>query len=142
MGIGDFAKLHPKYHKVGSKALPDYEKNYWVEVPVFHGPLTTYEAVGPEITIEAQGKESLAMDPHFAHEGYTLGKHMHVDDAMQEVLRRIGERRFRIPNLPFRLGKEVSVHPTSQPWHGQAAEQGDGVPLLQGHRHHDARRHL
>lgn len=116
LGLGDFAKLHPKYHKVGVKALPDYDKNYWVEVPVFHGPLTAYEAVGPEITIEAQGKESLLMAPLTANEGYTLGKHMHVDDAIEEVLHRVGEHKIKIPHLPFRLGSEVVVHPKDEPW--------------------------
>lgn len=116
LGQGDFAKLHPKYHKIGSKALIDYEKTYWVEVPVFWGPLTTYEAVGAEVTIEAQGKESLLMDPHFVTEGYTLDKHMHVDDAIQEVLRRCGERRFKMPSLPYRLGKDVVVSPGDEPW--------------------------
>ncbi len=133
----EFNKLHPKYHKVGSKALIDYEKQYWVDVPVFWGPLTTYEANGPEITIEAQGKESLLMDPHFAHDSYSLSKHMHVDDAMQEVLRRVGERRFKMPHLPFRLGKEVSVHSKSQPWQvitgGGTDSGGKNIPGLINH---------
>lgn len=137
-------KLHPKYHKVGSKAPLDYELSYWVEVPVFWGPLTTYEANGPEITIEAQSKESLLMDPHFASDSYTLGKHQHVDDAMQEVLRRVGERRFHVPRLPYRLGKEVPVHPADEPWkilNGGSADDtgkhmGGLINLTGKHPHH------
>jgi hypothetical protein len=115
LGVYD-TKLHPKYHKVGAKAPIDYYQQYWVGVPVFHGPLTTYEASGPEITIEAQSKEALLQAPYAIPEGYTLGKHQHVDDAIQEVLRRQGERKFRIPHLPFRLGEEVAVHPQDFPW--------------------------
>ncbi len=129
--------LGPKHHKLGIKALPDAYKNYWVQVPVFQGPLTSYEANGAEITIEAQGKESLCMDPIFANEGYTLGKHQHVDDAIQEVLRRIGERQFRMPDLPWRLGKEVAVHPRSQPWliinGGGQDSKGHNIPGLINH---------
>ncbi len=129
--------LGPKHHKLGVKAPPDYDRNYWVQVPVFQGPLVSYEANGPEITIEAQSKETLAVDPIFAHDSYTLGKHMHVDDAMQEVLRRIGERQFRMPNLPWRLGKEVNVHSTSQPWlvinGGGQDSTGKNIPGLINH---------
>ncbi len=132
-----YTTLGPKYHKVGSKALIDYEKTYWVAVPVFTGPLVSYEANGPEITIECQGKESLVLDPMFANEGYKLGKHERVDDAMQEVLRRIGERSFHMPSLPWRLGKDVNVHPTSQPWlvinGGSQDSTGKNVPGLVNH---------
>ncbi len=129
--------LGPKYHKVGSKAPTDANRNYWVNVPVFHGPMTAYEAVGPEITIEAQGKESLLMAPYFANEGYTLHKHMHVDDALTETLHRVGEQRLKIPRLPFRLGKDVSVHPRDEPWkviNGGASDSGGkNIPGLLNH---------
>ena len=101
---------------VGRQRWTNGNRRFWVNVPVFWGPLTAYEANGPAITIEAQGKESLAMAPYFAGNGYTLHKHDHVDDAMKEVLRRIGERRFKVPDLPYRLGANRAVHPLAEPW--------------------------
>lgn len=74
------------------------------------------------------------MDPHFASDSYTLNKHMHTDDAMQEVLRRVGERRFRLPDLPYRIGTDISVHPQDQPWKvingGARDSKGKHVPGL------------
>jgi len=60
------------------------------------------------------------------------------------ALRRVGERRFHIPRLPFRLGKEVAVHPRDEPWKiingGAQDSSGDhtgGLINLTGkHPHH------
>lgn len=101
---------------LGMQPVTSRKRKSWVEIPVFWGPLTAYEANGPEITIEAQGKEALALDPFFMNQGFTLHKHQHTDDAIKEVMRRVGESRFQIPNLPFRLHEKRVIHPRSEPW--------------------------
>lgn len=115
LGLGGGTVVSPKT-VLGMQSLGQRKRKSWVEIPVFWGPLTAYEANGAEITIEAQGKESLALDPHFMTQGLTLHKHHHVDDAVKEIMRRIGERRFAIPNLPFRIQEKRAIHPRAEPW--------------------------
>lgn len=88
----------------------------WVDVPVFWGPLTHYHRSGGDVTIEAQGKEALALDPHFAHQGYTLRKGRRVDDAIRDVMDRLGERRYRLARMAKRLPRARVVEDEDEPW--------------------------
>lgn len=88
----------------------------WVDAPVFCGPVTKMGRDGVRVTIEAQGKETLALDPHFAYQGFTLPKGLRVDDAIRDVLGRIGESRFLLPDLPARLPSARAVEPEDEPW--------------------------
>lgn len=103
----------------------------WVDIPVFWGPLTKFSSAGALVTLEAQGKEALALAPNYANQGYTLHHHDHTDDAIKQVLRRIGERRFDIPDLPWRLKHNRGVHPTSEPWKvvKGGEEDSNGKPI-------------
>ena len=88
----------------------------WVEVPVFWGPLTNFERDGHLVKIEAQGKEALALDPHFATGGYTLRKGRRVDNAIRDVMDRLGENRYNLPVMAKRLPRARAVQPDDEPW--------------------------
>lgn len=88
----------------------------WIEIPVFWGPITTFERDAASVTIEAQGKEALALDPHFATQGYTLAKGRRVDNAIRDVMDRVGETRYHLPDLPARLQSRRAILPDDEPW--------------------------
>lgn len=89
----------------------------WVDVPVFWGPLTDFNRTGAEVTIEAQGKESLGLDPHLVTRGYTLRKGTAVNKAVREVMGRLGEQRYSLGSrLPGRLHRSRTVVPGEAPW--------------------------
>ena len=88
----------------------------WVDIPVFWGPLTKFERAGSQVQLEAQGKEALALDPHFATQGYTLRKGMRVDNAIRAVMDRLGERRYSLVDMPARLPRARVVEPEDEPW--------------------------
>lgn len=113
---------HPKIYP-GDTAKP--ESGTWVDIPVFWGPLTKYTSSGGVVSIEAQGKESLGLAPHDVGQGYTLKKGKHVDDAIEAVLRRIGERKFALGSLPWKLKHDVPVHPQDEAWRIVALGQDD-----------------
>lgn len=88
----------------------------WVDVPVFNGPITLVERQGAEVKIEAQGKESLLLAPHYAGQGYTLRGGTRLDHAIEAVCRRQGEEKLKLPVLSKRLPKARVVGPSSEPW--------------------------
>lgn len=88
----------------------------FVYCPVFKGPLTEFSRDGMEVTLEAQGKESLMLEPHHATQGYTLKKRQRIDDAITEVATKVGERHIHLPDIPHRLDKEHTVEPEAEPW--------------------------
>lgn len=88
----------------------------WVEVPVFWGPVTNFERDQGVVTVEAQGKEALALDPHFVTQGYTIKKGRRVDNAIRDVMDRVGETRYALPDLPARLPRRRAVEPEDEPW--------------------------
>lgn len=92
------------------------ELGRWVDMPAFTGPLTLFERAGAEVRIEGLGKEALGLDPHFARQGYTIRKGRRVDDAIRDVMNRLGERRYSIPKIKKRLPKPRAVEPDDEPW--------------------------
>lgn len=88
----------------------------WVDTPVFWGPVTEFARDGHVVHIEAQGKERLMLAPHFATEGYTLRKGTRLDEAIEQVARRTGERRFAIPKIDRRLRNPRTVGARAEPW--------------------------
>lgn len=115
----------------------------WVSVPVFWGPISKYERSGGEVTLEAQDKESLLLAPHYATHGYTIPKRTRLDDAIERVARRAGERRFALPRLDHRLARPRPVTARQEPWKVLAggAENREGrriaglVEKAPGNRH-------
>lgn len=88
----------------------------WIDVPVFWGPITDFERSRSRVTVEAQGKEALGLDPHFVTQGYTLRKGRRVDDAIRDVMDRLGESRYSLPEMPKRLPRARAVQPEDEPW--------------------------
>lgn len=88
----------------------------WVSIPVFWGPLSAYARNGAEVSLEAQGKESLMLDPHFATHGYTIDRNTRLDDAIRHVAEKAGETRFALPDLDHKLNSARSVAGHSEPW--------------------------
>lgn len=115
----------------------------WVSCPVFMGPLTAYGHTGPVVSLEAQGKEALLLEPYVVTEGYSLKKNDRVHDAIREVIGRAGETRYSIPDFP---GVKVHPHdmhvrPGDQPLDIVTGEAGGqrGLLDLTGADAHDAR---
>ncbi len=108
--------------------------NDWVDVPVFWGPISAFERTGPEVSIEAQGKESLALDPVFIINGYHLPHGVSVVKAIKDVMRRVGEERFQIDGLKGHLRTHRTIAPNTQPWQhvvgGGQDQNGHPVPGL------------
>jgi hypothetical protein len=92
------------------------ESDVWVDVPVFWGTVTGFSRSGPEVSVEAQGKEALGLDPHLVTSGYTLRKGTTVKAAITAVMQRLGEERFSLGMLSGRLGKSRAVIPKETPW--------------------------
>lgn len=92
------------------------EWDEYVYVPIFWGPVTGFAQTGSNIEIEAQGKEALLMKPHFAKDNYVLQKGQRLDDAIREVARKQGERRFDLPDISARLTDRRVVEPDTEPW--------------------------
>lgn len=88
----------------------------WVDIPVFWGPVTNFQRDSAGVTIEAQGKEALGLDPHFVTQGYTVAKGRRVDLAIKDVMDRVGETRYDLPDLPQRLPRPRAVEPEDEPW--------------------------
>lgn len=103
----------------------------WVDVPVFWGTLTGLSRVGPEVTVEAQGKEALALDPHLVVSGYTLARGLTIQAAIQNVMARVGEERFSLAMVPGALSAARTVVPGESPWQvcSGGSEDANGLPI-------------
>lgn len=110
------------------------ELDGWVEVPVFFGPLATFQHSGPVIELTAVGKEALMLAPHYAVQGYSLAKGERLDNAMKRVGKKAGERRFSIPKIDTKLDKARTVEERAEPWRvlkgGEEDSNGKGVSGL------------
>ena len=87
--------------------------------PIFRGPVVRYDRSHPEVTIAAQGKESLGLAPNlplFKGAAVNVHKGARLDDAIATVAAAMGETRLSIPRIPDRLGERVSVGRTKEPW--------------------------
>jgi len=89
----------------------------YVSVPIFWGPVTGFSRTGGEISLEAQGKESLLLAPNYVTAGYELKKGERVDEAIRRVARRAGEGRFDIPRIKDdRLHHNIPISAQDEPW--------------------------
>lgn len=102
----------------------------WVDVPVFFGILTGFGRSGAVVDLEAQGKETLGLEPHLAHRGYTVRKGTTVKKAIETVMGRLGETRTQLGMLDGRLHRSRAIRPGEQPWKVcvGGAEDGNGRP--------------
>jgi hypothetical protein len=99
----------------------------WVDIPVFFGPMTSFKRDGDVVIVEAQGKESLGLEPHSAVYSYALRKGMLVRSAIQNVMGRVGETKFRLGMIAGKLAKGRAVVPGEQPWRVCVGGDTDGA---------------
>lgn len=88
----------------------------WVDVPTFFGPVTGYSQDGDQVTVEAQGKESLMLEPYLATEGYSIKKNTEITEAVRLVAKKAGEEKFDLDSLTHKIKADKVVRPTDQPW--------------------------
>lgn len=107
---------------------------FWVDVPVFYGPVTLFERQGAEAVLEAKGKESLGLAPHYAGRSFPVRKGTRTDDAIKLAARRMGETKFLLPDMPHRVKRTRSVGPKSELWKvirgGEETAKGKQLPGL------------
>lgn len=114
-----------------------------VFTPVFFGPVSNFHPRGVEVHVEAQGKESLLLDPHFMWRTMSWRKGYQIVKVIQEILEAKGETRFNFPHIDRGLPKHFSIHMHQEPWkvckqlahsiNRQLFYDGRGVPTLRQH---------
>lgn len=88
----------------------------WVRTAVFTGPVTKLDRSDTTISVEAQGKEALAMGAAWAP--ITLPKGTRKTTAIEYLLiHRAGENMFSIPALTATLTGPMSIPRSGQPWY-------------------------
>lgn len=104
----------------------------WVDMNVFTGPITKFSRQGPEVTVEAMGKESLGLDPHLVVADYNLAKGLLVRNAMKDVMTRMGETKFHLDSVSGRLHSHRPVTKGESPWHIVAGGPSDSATAIGG----------
>jgi hypothetical protein len=88
--------------------------------PIFRGSVTSFERTRPEIRLGAQGKEALMLAPNlplFRGSAMDVARTTRVDDAVERIARRAGERLFDLPwTTNRRLQRRIELGRTSEPW--------------------------
>lgn len=97
-----------------SVLLPD-PLNEWVTIPVFTGPLSKMARTDDVVSLEAQGKEALAMGPVWIPATYKKGTRK--IDVIRSVLgTRTGETKFSFPESTSRLPEDYSIGRDNTAW--------------------------
>lgn len=92
---------------------PDW--SFWVNVPIFKGPVTKLDRNQDIVSIEASGKEALTMG--WAWKPVTYAKNWPVAPIIEDILwTRAGERRTHIRFRSQRSPKRYSVIRRTIPW--------------------------
>lgn len=87
----------------------------WHDIPLFTGPITRPSRDGDMLTIEAQGKESLAQE--LAWRPILLKKGMNKVSAIRKLMGSgAGETRFRMPATRAKLSKDITLSRAKSPW--------------------------
>lgn len=82
--------------------------NDWIEIPVFTGPISGVGRTGDTVTVDAQGKESLAMSAVWRP--ITLPRGMRITDAIWTLMReRAGEASFSFPDIGTRISQKGGI---------------------------------
>lgn len=74
--------------------VPELED--WVDTPVFFGPVSRYERNGPEVTLEAQGKESLMLPPTKQVLPDLTPANRYLRTVLREIFDAFGEEKYRL----------------------------------------------
>lgn len=88
----------------------------WVVIPIFMGPLSHFERTADMVTLEALGKEALALEPMTVWKARKFRKGEKVVDVIEAIMRGQGERRFDFPKKSARLHTRLSVARGDEAW--------------------------
>lgn len=80
--------------------IPDLAR--FVPCPLFFGGINRFNRSGSTVAIEALGKEAKAIPPATPWPGVHIEPREFVTTAIETILRRHGERKFRLPSLRHR----------------------------------------
>lgn len=86
----------------------------WIEVPIFTGPVTKFSRNGVRVTVEAQGKEVLAMGSPWRT--YTAKKNRRKVDIIEEVMRAEGERDFALLEVNSKMPRDKVLTAEGTAW--------------------------
>ena len=113
----------PSELSIFASTFVSVEREDWVEelggyvsCPVFWGPVTRFARNHPEITIEAGGKEMLALAPYLLLAGHNLNKGLKVTTGIKRVLDAVGETRYQMPSVSKTLTHKMTIPRWSEPW--------------------------
>lgn len=96
-----------------SVRVPDL--NQWVDCPVFTGPVWDFAREGAVVDVTAHGMERLALGQAWTPKTYHR-KSLRTD-AIKDIMGRVGDPCRSIPDLPYKLPKDLTVGRLDQPWH-------------------------
>jgi hypothetical protein len=98
----------------GASALAS---GFWVDVPIFTGPVTAMSRDDAIISVECQGKESLYKEPSMAWSARTYYKRYKLTDTIRDVLgSRGGETKFDLPEWSNTLPRDYSLKTETPLW--------------------------
>lgn len=83
-------------------------------IPLFCGPLSKVSRVNAIVSLEAQGKEILALAPVW--KAKTFRKGTKITEVIKTVLQLAGETKFDIPNLTKRLPRDFNMSRKTSFW--------------------------
>lgn len=86
----------------------------WIDVPIFTGPVTKFSRNGAVVSVECQGKESLATGSLWTP--YTAKKNRPKRDIIVEVMQAAGEKHFALDHFTFRMPGDAVLLPDATPW--------------------------
>jgi len=98
----------------------------YVDIPVFSGPLVSFHRQGALVNVEALGKESLALAPHYPFKTFNIPKGTKLDDAIRKVMDSIGETKYLLPSIETRMPVDRAVLQDSELWK-VITESSDGI---------------
>lgn len=104
---------------------------FWVDIPVFTGPITMASRVGAELSIEALGKEHLALGPSWRSGTWEKGSNRLT--VARQILRDLaGETVFQFPTgWTGRTSRKMSLSKNSPPWvHAKSVVKGGGNQIF------------
>ena len=104
----------------------------YVSVCVITGPITGVTRDRETITVEVQGKETLAKGPLMLDESRVFRRGSRRVLVIRELLRMSGERHYLMPtSWPAPLAKDLTIKPTWQSWaHAVTVAESMGAQLF------------
>lgn len=97
---------------IDSRRVPGLD--FWVDCPVFVGPIWDFDRNGPEVRVVAHGKERQAMGSRW--KGRTFAKKSRKTTMIRTLLEDAGETRMVIPDLRATLPNRLTIGRLGSSW--------------------------